>query len=61
MPLVGKNEVYEAVGNKTITQGDRERFIYYLYYRQKGIWAKEVSGYHTLFRKRKANTFLSNT
>ncbi|WIV12669.1 alpha/beta hydrolase [Proteiniborus sp. MB09-C3] len=57
MPLVNKNEAYEVVGNEPITQGDRERFIYYLYCRQKGIWTKEVSGYHTLFQKEKIIPF----
>ncbi len=57
MPLVTKEEAYEVVGNEAITQGDRERFIYYLYCRQKGIWTKEVSGYHTLFQKEKIIPF----
>lgn len=35
MPLVTKEEAYSVIGDKAITQGSRERFLYYLYCRQK--------------------------
>ncbi|MFA5523523.1 MAG: alpha/beta hydrolase [Tissierellales bacterium] len=57
MPLVTREEAYSVIGNEAITEGNRERFIYYLYCRQKGIWTKEVSGYHTLFQKEKILPF----
>lgn len=57
MPLVTREEAYGVIGNEVITEGDRDRFIYYLYCRQKGIWTKEVSGYHTLFQKEKVIPF----
>lgn len=57
MPLVTREEAYGVINNEAITQGFRERFIYYLYCRQKGIWTKEVSGYHTLFQKEKIIPF----
>ncbi|SDY82445.1 Acetyl esterase/lipase [Proteiniborus ethanoligenes] len=51
MPLVTKEEAYNVIGDKAATEGGRDRFLYYLYLRQKGIWTREVSGYHTLFQK----------
>ncbi len=57
MPLVTREEAYNIIGNEVIAQGDTERFIYYLYCRQKGIWTREVSGYHTLFQKEEIMKF----
>lgn len=57
MPLVTKEEAYSVINNEAIAEGNKERFIYYLYCRQKGIWTREVSGYHTLFQKEKIMPF----
>ncbi len=51
MPLVEKKEVENIVKeniriNRIITEGSFEnRFNYYLYCRQRGIWTNEISGY----------------
>lgn len=57
MPLITREEAYGVINDEAITQGGKDRFIYYLYCRQKGIWTKEVSGYHTLFQKEKIMLF----
>ncbi len=50
-PLVHKEDAYKVIDNKITTVGSRERFTYYLYTRQKGIWTSEVSGFHTTKEK----------
>ena len=51
MPLVGKKEAENIVNenikiNRIITEGSFEdRFKYYLYCRQNGLWTNEISGY----------------
>ena len=44
--LVTKEEAYRAVGGQVVTGGDsRPRGKYYLYLRQNGLWASEVTGF----------------
>jgi acetyl esterase/lipase len=45
-PLVPKEEAYRSVGPKVIseTPGKNNRFRFYLYCRQQGLWANEVAG-----------------
>lgn len=46
-PAVPKEEAYAAVGGpvKSEAPGPDNRFRFYLYCRQQGLWPKEVSGY----------------
>jgi acetyl esterase/lipase len=46
-PLVTEEEAYRAVGQPGIsgTPGRNERWRFYLYCRQQGLWPKEVAGY----------------
>lgn len=45
-PAVGKDEAYNSVGNKVVTEGSgRSRGRFYLYCRQQGIWPREVAGH----------------
>ncbi len=44
-PHVLEEEAYSFVSNQAITQGNRERFQFYLYCRQQGIWTNLISGY----------------
>jgi acetyl esterase/lipase len=46
-PLVTEEEAYRAVGQPGIsgTPGQNERWRFYLYCRQQGLWPKEVAGY----------------
>jgi acetyl esterase/lipase len=45
-PLVSKEEAYAVVGGEAKTGSDsRPRGKYYLYLRQNGLWAREVSGF----------------
>ena len=41
-PLIGRDEAYRAVGVQPVSEGPRERFLYYLYCRQQGVWPTEV-------------------
>ncbi|WP_442603125.1 alpha/beta hydrolase fold domain-containing protein [Paenibacillus sp. KN14-4R] len=43
-PTIDRNSAYEYVGDMEITNGPWERFNFYLYCRQQGIWVKEVTG-----------------
>lgn len=36
---------HDCVGNIHISEGTADRFIFYLYCRQNGIWVREVTGY----------------
>jgi acetyl esterase/lipase len=47
MPAVPKEEAYQAVGHSVICEssGKNNRFRFYLYCRQQGLWPKEVTGY----------------
>ena len=45
-PAVLKQEAYAVVGKKAISESSsRERFRFYLYCRQNGLWPNEVAGY----------------
>ena len=45
-PLVTKEEAYGVVGGPVLSGSDSQpRGKYYLYLRQNGLWAKEVSGF----------------
>jgi len=45
-PLVTKEEAYSVVGERPITgEEGRNRFKYYLYLRQNGLWTIEVAGF----------------
>ncbi|SJZ59472.1 alpha/beta hydrolase [Selenihalanaerobacter shriftii] len=51
MPSVTKEEAFNVIDNNILVQGDRERYIYYVYCRQNGIWTKQVSGYNIIEEK----------
>ncbi len=42
---ITREEAYNNIGNTPISKSGRERWLYYLYCRQQGLWAKEISGY----------------
>lgn len=46
-PAVPKKEAYEAVGGGVVSNcsGQNDRWRFYLYCRQNGLWPKEVTGY----------------
>ncbi len=46
-PLVSKEEAYKAVGGPVLSEasGKNNRFRFYLYCRQQGLWPHEVSGH----------------
>ncbi len=45
-PLVTKEEAYSVVGGEPITgEEGRDRFKFYLYLRQNGLWTIEVAGF----------------
>jgi acetyl esterase/lipase len=46
-PLVPESEARAAVGTKPISEasGQNDRFRFYLYCRQQGLWPKEVAGH----------------
>jgi acetyl esterase/lipase len=46
MPLVTEDEARAAVGNRVLsgTPGRNDRFRFYLYCRQQGLWPREVAG-----------------
>ncbi len=45
-PAVPKDEAYAAVGSTAISEGsNRNRFRFYLFCRQQGLWPKEVAGH----------------
>jgi acetyl esterase/lipase len=46
-PAVPKEDAYQAVGGKVISEdpGNRNRGLFYLYCRQTGLWPKEVAGH----------------
>lgn len=45
-PRVSKEQAFGSVGNKPISHdgGAGNRFLFYLYCRQRGLWPKEVAG-----------------
>jgi acetyl esterase/lipase len=47
MPPVPKEEAYQAVGGRVISEssGKNNRSRFYLYCRQQGLWPKEVAGH----------------
>jgi len=51
-PIISRGQAYSFVGNTVITEGERQRYIYYLYCRQNGIWTSEISGYDILLNKK---------
>lgn len=55
--MLSRSEAYKYVSNQEISEGERERFLYYLYCRQNGIWPREVSGYDVLSYKKKLLNF----
>lgn len=52
-PIISKHEAYSIVGNKPISESKLDRFLFYLYCRQKGNWIREISGLDTIFGKNK--------
>jgi acetyl esterase/lipase len=45
-PAVPKEEAYQAVGGPVLSEGGSgNRFRFYLYCRQQGLWPKEVTGH----------------
>jgi acetyl esterase/lipase len=56
--LVSKEDAYSAVGGEATTGSDRRpRGKYYLYLRQNGLWAKEVSGFDPKTEPRKFDPY----
>ncbi|MFU1796208.1 alpha/beta hydrolase fold domain-containing protein [Paenibacillus azoreducens] len=43
-PIVSRTKALESVGDKEVTNGVWERFDFYLYCRQQGVWVQEVTG-----------------
>lgn len=43
-PILNKETAYEYIGDRELTNGQWERFNFYLYCRQHGVWIKEVTG-----------------
>ena len=43
-PIINKMKALAAVGHAETTNGDWERYNYYLYCRQQGVWLEEVAG-----------------
>jgi len=56
-PIVSREEAYSCIGDKIISEGNRDRFKYYLYCRQNGIWTSEVSGYDIIADRNKLIQF----
>jgi acetyl esterase/lipase len=57
-PLVTKEEAYKVVGGDVKTGSDgRPRGTYYLYLRQNGLWAQEVSGFNPRTEPRKFDPY----
>ncbi|MBI2824496.1 MAG: alpha/beta hydrolase [Planctomycetia bacterium] len=45
-PLVAKEDACRVVGREVLTgSSNRDRFTYYLYLRQNGLWTREVTGF----------------
>ena len=45
-PMVTKEDAFKAVGTQPISEGtDKNRFTFYLYCRQNGLWPDQVSGF----------------
>lgn len=44
-PEVSRSDAYGSIGSDPLSEGKGNRFKYYLYLRQQGIWTSEVSGY----------------
>lgn len=44
-PLASREEAYGCVGEAMRSEGATDRYRFYLYCRQQGIWTTEVSGY----------------
>ncbi len=56
-PLVSKEDAQRAVGGPVHTSGGGDRGRYYLYLRQNGLWAKEVSGFDPAVEPRKFDPY----
>jgi len=57
-PAVMKDEAYAVVGNGIISEtNSRERFRFYLYCRQNGLWPKEIAGHDPDKRPKAFNPF----
>jgi dipeptidyl aminopeptidase/acylaminoacyl peptidase len=57
-PLVSKEEAYKVIGGDVKTGSDgRPRGTYYLYLRQNGLWAREVSGFNPRTERRKFDPY----
>ncbi|MDD4834252.1 MAG: prolyl oligopeptidase family serine peptidase [Lutispora sp.] len=44
-PIITSDSAYNYVGHNEISEGAIDRFIFYLYCRQNGVWINEVTGY----------------
>ena len=47
-PSISKEQAYRSVGTRCVTASERgdDRWTFYLYCRQQGIWPKEVAGHN---------------
>ncbi|MDD2481992.1 MAG: prolyl oligopeptidase family serine peptidase, partial [Lutispora sp.] len=44
-PIITWDSAYNYVGHNEISEGAIERFIFYLYCRQNGVWINEITGH----------------
>jgi len=45
IPAITKEQAYQAVGQTALTEGSNDRFRFYFYLRQQGLWPIAVSGH----------------
>ncbi|SDK94759.1 alpha/beta hydrolase [Natronincola ferrireducens] len=55
--MISTKEAQNYVSDGAISEGGRERWLYYLYCRQKGVWTNEISGYDVVKDKEKLLDF----
>jgi acetyl esterase/lipase len=56
-PAVPEAEARAAVGHGVLSEGGPQRFRFYLYCRQNGLWAKEVAGYDPVLQAKELAPF----
>ena len=56
-PKVSREEAFSCVGAEPVSQPKKDRFRFYLYCRQKGLWPKEVAGLDPLGEREKFKPF----
>lgn len=56
-PIVSKQNAYQYVGDREITNGQWDRINFYVYCRQYGVWIQEVTGYDQIKDRNKLVQF----